>query len=105
MSFASWLRSWKHFSTNTSAKRPRRRPAFEPLEDRTVPTAVAAPAGLVNWWTGDGTAADHVGGKIGTLMAGATYDSGKVGQAFKLDGVDDWISANQSFANDQSHTI
>ena len=29
---------------------------LEALEDRAVPAAVAPPAGLVSWWTGDGTA-------------------------------------------------
>ncbi len=40
------------------------------------------PAGLVGWWPGDGDAADIVGGHNGTLLNGATFAPGEVGQAF-----------------------
>src|SRR4029453_147869 len=46
---------------------------LEVLEDRTVPTAVAAPNGLVSWWTADNTAADLVGMNVGTLYNGVTF--------------------------------
>jgi sugar lactone lactonase YvrE len=52
-----------------------------------VPTAVAAPGGLVSWWTADNTAADLKGLNNATLLTGATYAPGVVGQAFSLDGV------------------
>ncbi len=50
------------------------------------------PAGLVNWWPGDRHANDIVGGNHGTLENGATFASGKVGQAFSLDGEDDFVN-------------
>jgi hypothetical protein len=61
----------------------------EPLEDRTVPTAVAPPSGLVSWWTADNTAADLKGLNNATLYNGTTYAAGQVQQAFSFDGVDD----------------
>jgi hypothetical protein len=51
---------------------------------------------MVAWWPGDGNANDIVGSNHGTLMNGATFAAGKVGQAFSLDGVDDGISILKS---------
>ncbi len=50
------------------------------------------PSGLVSWWGGDNNALDIVGTNNGTLMNGATYGAGKVGQAFSFDGVDDYVN-------------
>jgi len=52
---------------------------------------VAAPAGLVNWFPGDGNANDLVGGNNGTLVGGTSFAAGKVGQAFSFDGTDDGV--------------
>jgi hypothetical protein len=50
---------------------------------------VSPPAGLVGWWRAEFNALDFVGTSDGTLVNGATFAPGKVGQAFSLDGVDD----------------
>lgn len=47
---------------------------------------VVPPAGLLAWWTGNGNANDSAGTNNGTLMNGATFAPGLVGQAFHLDG-------------------
>ena len=52
---------------------------------------VEPPAGLVSWWTGDGDADDIADSNPGTLLNGATFAAGKVGQAFALDGDDDTV--------------
>lgn len=53
--------------------------------------------GIVAWWTGDGTAEDALGGNHGTLENGAGFtDVGKVGPAFLLDGVDDYVKVPAS---------
>jgi hypothetical protein len=58
---------------------------------------VLAPSDLIAWWRAEGTANDSVGGNHGTLMGGAGFAAGAVGQAFRFDGVDDWVSlANTS---------
>jgi len=56
------------------------------------PDCVKPPAGMVGWWPGDGNADDIVGGNDGTLQNGATFGSGNVGRAFRLDGEDDFVS-------------
>jgi len=50
------------------------------------------PSGMVSWWGGDNNALDMAGTNDGTLMNGATYATGMVGQAFSFDGVDDYVS-------------
>lgn len=55
-----------------------------------VPTSQAA---LIAHWTGDNTAGDATGnGHNGTLVNGTTFDTGVLGQAFKFDGVNDYIT-------------
>ncbi len=55
--------------------------------------SVSAPTGLVGWWPGDGTTLDvTASANHGTLMNGAAYAPGKVGQAFSFDGVNDDVS-------------
>ena len=65
--------------------------SLEQLEARTLLTAIAAPPGLIAWWPGNGNAADMAGNNDGVLMNGATFAAGMVGQAFKLDGVNDFV--------------
>jgi len=54
------------------------------------------PADMMGWWTGDGTANDRFDGNHGTLLNGATFAGGKVGQAFLLDGVDDTVQVSET---------
>jgi hypothetical protein len=68
-------------SARTHALRRR----LEMLEDRTVPTAVAVPSGIVSWWTANNTAADVYGLNNATLSY-VTYATGEVGQAFSFNG-------------------
>src|SRR5262249_15326778 len=74
----------------TASRKARgQRLCLELLEDRTVPTAIAAPSGLVSWWTANSTAADAMGLNNATLYNGTTYTAGEVGKAFSFDGVND----------------
>jgi PKD repeat protein len=62
--------------------------------DFSVTTAAAGDPdanGLVSWWRAEDNAHDSVGGNHGTPMNGATYATGKDGQAFSFDGVDDYV--------------
>jgi hypothetical protein len=54
-------------------------------------TCVPPPEGLVSWWPGDGNAQDIIGPNDGTLQGGATFALGVVGEAFKLNGVDQFV--------------
>jgi Concanavalin A-like lectin/glucanases superfamily/Carboxypeptidase regulatory-like domain len=59
-------------------------------------TCSPAPIGLVSWWQAENNALDSRSLNNGTLQNGATFASGHVGQAFSLDGVDDFIRVNAS---------
>jgi hypothetical protein len=61
--------------------------AFEAIPQQ----CVSAPSGMVSWWPGDGNANDIRGSNNGTLVNGATFSPGKVGQAFSLDGTNDYV--------------
>jgi len=50
------------------------------------------PSAMVAWYTADGTANDSVGTNNGTLQNGATFASGMVGQAFSLNGINQFVS-------------
>ena len=47
--------------------------------------------GGVSWWRFEGDASDEIGGNDG-VVNGATLTSGKFGQAYRFDGVDDYIN-------------
>ncbi|MBK7393698.1 MAG: hypothetical protein IPI64_10430 [Chloracidobacterium sp.] len=50
------------------------------------PVCVAQPSGTISWWRGEGNTNDSVGTNNGSLIGGATYAPGKVGQAFSFNG-------------------
>jgi sugar lactone lactonase YvrE len=56
-----------------------------------TPNAVPAPAGLVAWWRAEGDAKDVLGRNDGALLNGTTFETGEVGQSFKLNGVDNFV--------------
>ncbi len=64
---------------------------------------------LVCQWSAEGNANDSVGSNNGTLVNGATFAPGVVGQAFSLDGVDDVVrvpnSASLSFGPSSSMSV
>ncbi|MBK7393686.1 MAG: hypothetical protein IPI64_10365 [Chloracidobacterium sp.] len=70
------------------------------------PTATTPPAGVVGWWGGDGFVSDISGNaNHAALVNGAGFAVGKVGQAFKLDGINDYVevphNANINFGATQ----
>lgn len=78
----------------------------------TLQNPIPVPASLVSWWAAESTLADIVGGNHGTMKNGPTalsstetigqnYGPGKVGRAFVLDGVNDFIQV----AHDPSQDI
>jgi len=56
--------------------------------DLNAKNCVAAPASLVAWWPGDGTAEDARGFGPDAAEPGMAFAPGLVGRAFKLDGSD-----------------
>ncbi|HWY74110.1 MAG TPA: LamG-like jellyroll fold domain-containing protein, partial [Verrucomicrobiae bacterium] len=58
---------------------------------------VPAPANIIGWWTGDGTATDSAGADNGTLQGGATDTAnGLVGQAFSFNGTSSYVQIPDS---------
>jgi hypothetical protein len=53
--------------------------------------SITAPAGLVGWWRAENDAQDSTGTNHGVLLNGTGFAAGRVGQAFALDGTDDFI--------------
>ncbi len=68
-------------------------------------TCTPPPTGLVGWWPGDGNADDIQGANNGTLMNGATFATGEVGQAFSFDGLDDYVSVPGTWGGGPEATI
>jgi len=57
------------------------------------------PPGMISYWKFDGDAADSYDDNDGTLMGGATFTTGQVGQAFSFDGVDDYVEGQYISGN------
>jgi hypothetical protein len=55
-------------------------------------SCIQPPAGLTDWWPGDGTSADIIGGQDADLRDNATTGPGLVGGAFVLDGDGDYVN-------------
>ena len=54
-------------------------------------SCVPSPSGLVGWWRAEGDAVDSVGANNGTLVDGASFTSGRVGQAFNFSGNNQYV--------------
>ena len=50
------------------------------------------PGNMVSWWQAEDSTEDTVGDNDGSLVSGATYDLGLVGQAFDLQGSGDHVA-------------
>jgi hypothetical protein len=63
-------------------------------------TCSPAPIGLVSWWQAENNSVDSSSRNNGTLLNGATFAAGNIGQAFNFDGVNDSVqvpdNANQN---------
>ena len=72
-------------------------------------TPADIPPGLIAWWRGENSTADVLGNVPGTLMDGATYAAGRVGQGFLFNGTTSAVAlgdtAALNFAPDSSFSI
>ncbi len=57
-----------------------------------VTSCYPAPAGLVSWWPGEGSASDVFGTNNGTLIGGVAFAPGMVGLAFDLNGTNQYVN-------------
>ena len=70
--------------------------------DVRISSALELPLGAVGWWRAEGDASDALGTNHGTLVNGAAFASGKVGQAFTFEGVEARVSISESAITDIS---
>jgi hypothetical protein len=81
---------------------------FKPFEPETCSgggNCAQAPSGMVGWYPGEGSADDiSPVTNNGTLMNGATFATGMVGQAFSFDGVNDFVQMPSNAAQDPTTT-
>lgn len=68
---------------------------FDASSDGKCP-CVTPPGDMLAWWPADKHTFDIQGGNTGTLMNGATFASGKVAEAFSLDGSNDFVNVPDS---------
>ena len=62
-----------------------------------APTCVPPPPNMISWWPGDGNPSDIVGTNDGTLVNGAAFAPGMVGQAFSLQASNDYVDLGGGF--------
>jgi len=68
-----------------------------PVHAQPAPTCVPPPPNMISWWPGDGNPTDIVGTNTGTLVNGAAFAPGMVGQAFSLLGSNDYVDVGGGF--------
>jgi RHS repeat-associated protein/uncharacterized repeat protein (TIGR01451 family) len=79
---------------------------FSDTHVRMVPPCLAPLSGLVGWWPGDGDTRDLANANTGVLEGGVTFNPGKVGQAFHLNGTTaDVVAPASSTLNASSLTL
>jgi len=66
------------------------------LSSHTAHAQLPVTAGLVSWWRGEDNALDSEGANNGTLVNGAGFAPGKVGLAFALNGVNQFVQMADS---------
>ena len=71
------------------------------LSDPIISPCVPIPSDIVSWWPGEGNANDMSGTNHGSLVNGTTFEAGLFGQAFSLDGLNDYVDVT-SLADDIS---
>lgn len=63
------------------------------------------PSGLVSWWTGNSNTYDDSGENHGKVQGEAIFGNGMVGQAFVLDGRNDYVIVPDSSSLDITNAI
>lgn len=65
--------------------------AFIPKPSGEVSDCIKPPLGLVSWWRGEGNTTDTAGHYDGMFISNSVFASGKVGQAFSFNGIDNLV--------------
>lgn len=91
--------------TRTATPSTTQTPTATPTATSTALACVAPPANMVAWWPGDGNTNDIIGGNNGALVGGATFGTGKVGQAFNLNGSSALVQVSDAASLDPTQQI
>ncbi len=84
ITLAAWTEAWAISRVDHPASAPR---VWTASGSRAIgPACAPVPSELVSWWRGDGDALDFTGTNAGTLQGNVSFATGKVGQAFSLNG-------------------
>jgi hypothetical protein len=67
-------------------------------------SSVSSPSGLIGWWPGDGDASDLWSTNNGTLVNGATFAPGGIGECFSLSG-SNYVQIGASPSLDMSNAL
>jgi len=79
---------------------------FSDTHIRLTPSCLAPPSGLVGWWPGDGDTRDLANANTGVSEGGLTFNPGRVGQAFHLNGTTaDMVAPASAALNVSSFTL
>ena len=70
--------------------------AIAVLTVNSLPSCASIFSGMIAWWAAEGNACDDIGLNGGTLVGGASYSPGEVGQAFFLDGSSGYVNIPSS---------
>jgi hypothetical protein len=65
----------------------------------------APPSGIADWYKAEGNALDSIGTNHATLENGATFAVGNSGQAFSLDGADDFVNVASTVNLGSAYTV
>lgn len=79
-------------------------PGAQLFESISVSSYECSP-GLVSWWPAEGNANDAQGSLNASLINGTTFASALAGDGFALDGVDDYILANDTVNFRGNYTV
>ncbi len=74
----------------------------DPLQYHLGSCCLEPPQGQVAWWRGEGDALDALGPNTGSLSNGVTFATGRVGQAFSFDGLNNKVAFAESATIDLS---
>ncbi len=81
---------------NTALSQPDIQAIYDARSAGKCRSCTPPPPDMVSWWPGDGNTTDIQSGNNGTLQGGATFATGEVGQAFSLNGTNQYVEIPDS---------
>ena len=89
----SWLAAWAGAALAAQAADSAPLPPAPALGG----TCLQSPAGIENWWPGDGNTSDLQTARNGSVLGNVRFETGKVGQAFSFDATNGSVTGEAAF--------